>query len=64
MTGYAAEGFGRRAGGRSSLRALFTGIRRRVDVDLLAVCAALHPEAPPLGLPLESARTVGRGKVS
>ena len=64
MTGYAAEGFGRRAGGRWSLRALFTGFRRRVDVDLLAVCAALHPEAPPLGLPLESARTVGRGKVS
>ncbi|WP_238422629.1 hypothetical protein [Gordonia sp. 'Campus'] len=46
------------------MSAVFAGIRRHVDVDLLAVGAALHPEAPPLGLPLETARTVGRGQPS
>ncbi|WP_439032187.1 hypothetical protein [Gordonia terrae] len=59
MTGFVVEGFGRRMGVRSSLSALFAGIGRRVDVHLLAAGAALHPEAPPLGLPLETARTAG-----
>ncbi|MFE0749703.1 hypothetical protein [Gordonia sp. NPDC058843] len=59
MTGFAAEGYGRRTGVRGSMKALFVGIGRRVDVDLLAAGAALHPEAPPLGLPLETARTAG-----
>ncbi|EON31071.1 hypothetical protein GTC6_19548 [Gordonia terrae C-6] len=64
MTGFDAAGFGRRTGARSSLGTLFAAVRCRVDVDLLAAGAALHPEAPPLGLPLETARTVGRGQPS
>ncbi|MFT4396095.1 hypothetical protein ACLTEW_14275 [Gordonia lacunae] len=64
MTGFAAADFGRRAGVRASWNALVAGIRRRVDIDLLAAGAALHPEAPPLGLPLETARTVGHGQPS
>ncbi|WP_175401131.1 hypothetical protein [Gordonia sp. UCD-TK1] len=48
----------------ASLNAVCAGIGRRVDVDLLAAGAALHPEAPPLGLPLQTARTVGREQPS
>ena len=64
MTGFATAGFGRRAGVLASLNAVCAGIGRRVDVDLLAAGAALHPEAPRLGLPLQTARTVGREQPS